>query len=475
MDNITLMAFGLLAQQLISPQDAMKDSPFADAISNLSCSSSPDASLTACGNLISIKPSVLRENDTFVNTSGRGYYFSEVNLTVPQAILSGNWCNVQVTMEAFYQSYQFSLGGSQVYSSSTTNAYSQPVLPGQALQLLNGSAGWINFSYSSAAGRQAFLSNFTAIASLEADYYALKSHFSWTAGYLRVWSTCDLEQREYYSYSANLAQSEPVTVESPALNFSILLDRDYNSSCRVVIGFSDGFNASNWQMNYAGFGAWNEGSAYSVYPDGHGARQIYWSQKEHPLFGGNDSFALSGHDYWAASFIRQGSCSSLPRIGLLSVENEFENYSENVTVTQLRQSELNYSVAPENPEFGDNVTVVFSVNNFRPINLLVGNASSVVVPNSSDQARISFELNDAQSSVKASQGFDSDWSSVELVVPLASHDIVGRMWELGWLAIGIAPIFQGMNRIARTSNSLPAVSFKMGVALLALYALLTVM
>jgi hypothetical protein len=264
-------------------------------------------------------------------------------------------------------------------------------------------------------------------------------------------------------------------VEQPSLNFSIVLDQDYNSSCRVVIGVSDNLNASNWNLDYAGFKAWNEPSAYFVYSDGHGARQVYWLQKAGSRVGGNDSFSSLGQGYWVASFLRPGGCSSLPRTGKLSVAGKFESYSQNVLVSQLRQSEINYSIVPEKPRTGDNVTVIFSVNNDRPITVFLGGVSSVVVPNSSGQANYSFVLAGSSVLVKASQDFGGVWSSVEVAAPVASYAVVDSLWELGWLAIGVTPVLYGFNRVARASNSFPAASFKTGVMLLALYAVLVVL
>ncbi len=468
-----MLAFGLLTQQLVAPHGALSDSPFGDVLSNLSCSSSLDASLLICGDLISIKPSVLRENDKFVNASGRGFYFSEANFTVPPAVFSGNWCDVKASLESFYCSYTFSLGGNAVYSSSSMMTYNQPVLSGQPIQLLNGSTGWVNFSYSSAPGRWAFSSKFTGDVRVKADYYALVLHKPCSWG-CNGWYSCDFARTAYYDYPATLVQSDPLVVEQPALNFSIVLDRDYNSSCRVVLGVSDSLNASNWQLDYAGFKAWSEPSTYFIYLDGHGARQIYWSQKTSSPVGGNETFASLGQGYWAASFLRPGGCSSLPRTGLLSVEGKFGNHSQNVPVTQLRQSEINYSVFPQKPKIGDNVTIVFSVNNFRPISAFLWGVSSVVVPNSSGQANYSFILRDSTALVGASQDFGAGWSSAEVDVPFASYDVVGSVWDLGWLAIGVTPLLYGFNRVVRASNSLPAASFKAGLLLLALYALLAV-
>ena len=96
------------------------------------------------------------------------------------------------------------------------------------------------------------------------------------------------------------------------------------------------------------------------------------------------------------------------------------------------------------------------------------------MPNSSGQANYSFVLKTSSALVKASQDFGVEWSSIAVAAPIASYAVADSLWELGWLAIGVTPVLYGFNRVARASNSFPAASFKTGVMLLALYAVLAV-
>ncbi len=473
MDNATLMVFGLLAQHFAAPQSAVWSLPQADAVANLTRAVSADGSLSLAGDVVAVRPSVLRDGMTYVNGSGAGYYCAQANFSPPASVFSGNWCDVQATLSSFYQSHSVSVGGRQVFEKSGAGFASQRIFSGENIAILSPGDGVFSFSYSSPDGRQAFDYAFNGTASLNVVYYALAAHKSCgKKGICKTWYTCDPWRTRLFSFSSVLTGSLPVTVVSPQANFSVLLDRDYGSSCSVVLGYNDSLNASNWNLDYAGFRATYQPSSYSIYQDRHDVSQVYWNPVA-AEWSGNDSYALNS-GYWGMYFPRAGNCSSLPGSASVSVATLFSNYTVSVPVIRLEHASMNYSLSPAKPRLGDNVTVTFSSNNPGPLTVLFSGVSTVVVPNSSGQASFSFILSSSSAMLTASQAFDGRFSSTKAGVSVASYDIVSYLWELSWLAFGFVPLFHGINKITRSSNSLPAWSFRAGMGLMALFVFLSV-